>query len=270
MGLSFSADHKWVFVDDALEGIVPEQTTLIINSDDPNYHHLVRVSRVKPGEKLVLVSRSNAGVVAPAVVTVVDKRALHCLFTGAAATPPRPNTPQITVVLALPKADTTSVVLEKLVELGVERIVPCWSERSQRWLKPETEKSTLQKWQRQLELAACQSEQAVLPQLVWPVGGLKEVLEQLPQERLNLLAAEPGLPEMPEPKPLLQVLSAQAKQSVVLAVGPEGGWSPRDLALFQQLKFQPFTLGETILKVPTAVVAAIGVINAWALAIIKP
>ena len=67
----------------------------------------------------------------------------------------------------------------------------------------------------------------------------------------------------------LSLLSALQEQSVeqpeefVLAIGPEGGWTPEEVSLFGEQNWQPVTLGSTILRAETAAIAATAITAAW-------
>jgi len=74
------------------------------------------------------------------------------------------------------------------------------------------------------------------------------------------------LSETEEDQPLLRVLqeSADAASGIMLAVGPEGGWTAAEIALFMDAGWQSVSLGPRILRVETAVIAALAVVNAAA------
>ncbi|HZD46510.1 MAG TPA: RsmE family RNA methyltransferase, partial [Acidobacteriaceae bacterium] len=74
------------------------------------------------------------------------------------------------------------------------------------------------------------------------------------------------LSETEEDQPLLRVLqeSADAASRIMLAVGPEGGWTAAETALFMHSGWRSVSLGPRILRVETAVIAALAVVNAAA------
>ncbi len=61
----------------------------------------------------------------------------------------------------------------------------------------------------------------------------------------------------------LQMNVSGDEQKILLAVGPEGGWSPEELALFSEHDWKPVSLGGTILRAETAAIASVSVVAAW-------
>jgi 16S rRNA (uracil1498-N3)-methyltransferase len=73
------------------------------------------------------------------------------------------------------------------------------------------------------------------------------------------------LSEMEEDQPLLRILQQNASEAemggITLAVGPEGGWSAAEIALFTRAGWHSASLGPRILRVETAVIAALAIVN---------
>src|SRR5262249_18632979 len=91
------------------------------------------------------------------------------------------------------------------------------------------------------------------PQITEPVA-LKTALEQVQGTRI--LLSEHDEP----PRRSLKDMAAEDSSSpLTLAIGPEGGWTPEELKLFQQHGWQFASLGPTILRVETATIAALAI-----------
>lgn len=191
--------------------------------EDRAGHHLFRVLRIRDGE----------------IVTVTDGAGhwRECRAAGRAIEPVadrafverRPDT--ITVAFAIPKQDRPEWIVQKLTEFGVDRIVLLHADRSiVRW-DPERATRHLTKLDRVAAEALQQSRGVWLP----TVEGPRPSVELLPRA----VAAEPGGRRL-------------APVDRTVAIGPEGGWSPEELAIAADR----VTLGLTVLRVETAVLAA--------------
>lgn len=195
--------------------------------DEAAAHHVVRVLRVADGD----------------VVTVTDGAGgwRPCRATGGGIEPsgeivtePRPA-PPIELYVAIPKQNRPEWLVQKATELSVDKIVFVHAERSVvRW-SDERAGRHLVKLQKVAAEAAMQSRRVWLPVVDGPVSAA-EVLER---GAPHMVVAEPG------GRPI------RAGDRAVV-VGPEGGWSERELALAGER----VGLGDTVLRVETAAVAA--------------
>jgi 16S rRNA (uracil1498-N3)-methyltransferase len=167
--------------------------------------------------------------------------------------PPRESSLRTLLAQAIPKGDRFSIVLEKAVELGVAGILPVLSGRT----VPAGAggERVAGRWQRIVEGALAQSGRTCLPELraalPWPQ-----------------LVADPGLPPLrlllwERAQAGLGDLFAQgpAPPAVLLAAGPEGGWSPEEAALALAAGFVAVRLGPRILRSETAGLAALAVLQ---------
>lgn len=219
-----------VFVDDPARPVLTQGDA----------HHLLDVLRLRPGELIVACDGAGAWTpcrlvaaagprgsrqVDPAAVVEVD---------GPVATQPRPE-PAVTVAFAPTKGDRPEWVTQKLTELGVDRIVPIRTVRSVvRW-DGERGSRAVERLRRVAREASAQCRRTWLPQ----VGEVLS-LDQLGPE----LGGVPSLAQPGGAPPTLR--------RPVLAVGPEGGWDPTELARFGT----GTGLGPTVLRAETAAVTA--------------
>ncbi|MGH9007139.1 MAG: RsmE family RNA methyltransferase [Acidimicrobiales bacterium] len=211
-----------VFVED------PEHPEL----DDDDRHHLVRVLRLGVGECVVAADGRGRSVI--------------CRFTGTGsllepdgpATRTERPTPLLTVAFAPVKGDRPDWVVQKLTELGVDRIVPLVTERAVvRWSGGRADKA-VERLRKVAREAAAQSRRAWLPQVAEPVA-LGALRDGLLRAGVGLALAERGgkAPSLDWP---------------AIAVGPEGGWGDTE----RGLGLPPVGLGDTVLRAETAAVAA--------------
>jgi 16S rRNA (uracil1498-N3)-methyltransferase len=190
--------------------------------DEPSAHHVFRVLRVRDGETVTVTDGAGRW-------RACTARGGELEVTGDVATVDRPE-PR-TVAFAMPKADRPEWVVQKLTELGIDRIVLLHAERSVvRW-DVERAGKHVAKLHRVAAEALQQSRGLWLPEIVGPVPAA-EVLAELP-------VAEPGG----------RPLSAEDRG---VAIGPEGGWSEGELAAAGDA----VGLGVSVLRVETAALAA--------------
>jgi 16S rRNA (uracil1498-N3)-methyltransferase len=159
--------------------------------------------------------------------------------------------PEITLLLAVFKFDRMDWAIEKCTELGVARIVPVIARRTDPHLSAAAPKR-FERWQRLVRQAAEQSRRPSPPQLAAP-RKFKEAVQTTGSTRAVLAEQERQLA-------LIDALDSQTLgHELVLAVGPEGGWTEDEVAAFSSAGWLTATLGPTILRAETAAIAAVAV-----------
>ncbi len=205
-------------------------------------HHLAVVRRFRPGDYVTLFN--GDGNEYPAVVLSCDKKAVALNILGAQS-PERELPFSIVVAAALPKADRTDFLVEKLTELGVSRFVPLITARSVVRPKPET------------------------------VGKLNRAVIEASKQcgRNRLMAVDPPrhweelitAPDLPECRWVLHTAAAGPVRppgvAVIVAVGPEGGFTASEVAAAEERGWQTVTLGPRVLRTETAAVAAAALLS---------
>lgn len=230
-----------VFVVDAAVGLRPGIVTL----DGPEGRHAVSVRRLRVGEEVVLTDGAGTGAHGT-VAAVHGKDRLDVEVTGVReeAEP----APRITVVQALPKGDRGEVAVETMTETGVDAIVPWQAARCITQWKGERGAKSLAKWRATAREAGKQSRRLRFPEVAQAASS-KEVAALLATADFAAVLHEEGS----EPLAGAQLPGAG---SIVLVVGPEGGVSPDELALFADAGATPYRLGRTVLRASTAGTAA--------------
>ena len=190
---------------------------------DDDAHHVFRVLRVKPGETVTVTDGAGRWRACGAGDGELQP-------TGEVHEVARRTHP-LTVACTIPKQDRPEWIVQKLVELGIDRIVLLHSERSVvRWNAERAERH-LAKLRRVAAEALQQSRGVWLPELSGPLPAI----DVLP----TAAAAEPGAPPI-------------AAGHRVVAIGPEGGWSPMELDAAEST----VSIGDTVLRVETAAIVA--------------
>jgi 16S rRNA (uracil1498-N3)-methyltransferase len=210
------------------------------------------VLRLKPGEEIEVFDGKGARFRAWLEdAPELDAAALRIAEPLAVTSPPRAV--DVVLVQALAKGEKMELVVQKATELGASRIVPLASERAVVRLGGERGGSRAARWRRVAEEAARQSGRADVPRVDEPSGwdAVFGLLRDEPLRRGLLLDPEESLR-------LGQ--AARGARRVLLAVGPEGGFSPEERARAREGGLLPAGLGPLVLRTETAGLAALAVV----------
>jgi 16S rRNA (uracil1498-N3)-methyltransferase len=218
--------------------------------------HLIRVLRAQAGMECDMVAGDR---VWRAVISGVSGDAVRfTLLSQVKADPALP----VTVLLSIFKFDRMEWIIEKATELGAERFIPMTARRSEKHLA-QAAPARVERWRRLAREAAKQSRRSDVP-VVEDVIPLKSAVNIRPrQPGLSLLLAE-----QERSQTLHATLHATLQQptmenpAVHFAVGPEGGWTAEEEALFTSEGWQSVSLGPRILRAETAGITAMAVIAA--------
>ncbi|MEU8541617.1 16S rRNA (uracil(1498)-N(3))-methyltransferase [Streptomyces sp. NPDC048717] len=231
-----------VFVVDTLPG------TRLFVLDGPEGRHAVSVKRLQPGEDVVLTDGRGRWV--EGVVSAVEGKDRLTVETSALNEEPEP-VPSITVVQALPKGDRGELAVETMTETGVDAIVPWAASRCITQWKGERGQKALTKWRSTAREAGKQSRRTRFP----------EVAELMTSKQVAALLAGADFAavlheDRDHPSEALATAELPREGTIVLVVGPEGGVSPEELALFEEAGARPYRLGPSVLRTSTAGTAA--------------
>ncbi len=206
--------------------------------------HLARVLRAQPGQIFDVVAN---GFLHRAEIISTDEGevvfALHEELEAASALP-------VHLLMAVFKFDHMEWGIEKVTELGVERITPVLARRTEKHLAQAATKR-VERWRRIVREAAQQSRRSDVPVVDEPAA-LKAALAMVSAERKLLLA------ETEQENTLTSALVGEV-ESVALAIGPEGGWTAEEMSLFGENRWRSVTLGPRILRAETAAIAGLAV-----------
>jgi 16S rRNA (uracil1498-N3)-methyltransferase len=208
-------------------------------------HRLRNVLRLQPGDHVLLLDNSGweHEVELNYVASQrVEGRVVHkSLATG------EPRT-KITLYQALLKLNKFEWVLQKCTELGVVGFVPMITERCVIGSLEEISKTKTERWWRILMEAAEQSGRGRMPTLR-PAVLFSAACEESAKGGLTLIPWEEE-----KERSLRSVLQSTERPpfSINMLIGPEGGFTPEELALARQYGAKPITLGPRILRAETA------------------
>ena len=195
----------------------------------PGEAHHLRVRRVSLGDRVAVLD--GRGKEARGVLVARDKVAIEEVREDLAREP----AVELTLCLGLLKGEKMDLVVQKMTEMGVARLVPLITRRC----VPRPRPSRVERWRAIAREALKQCGGTVLPQIEFPVS-LEEVV----------LEGEGWVLWEGEKERSLPLVTTGRK--VALAVGPEGGWEWEEVGLLQSKGFVPVTLGPRILRAETA------------------
>ncbi|MEU6404701.1 16S rRNA (uracil(1498)-N(3))-methyltransferase [Streptomyces sp. NPDC046985] len=232
---------KPVFVVDELRVIGPEFVL-----EGAEGRHAVSVKRLRPGEDVILTD--GRGRWTEGVVKAAEGKDRLVLTDLQISHEEAPEAPRITVVQALPKGDRGELAVETMTEVGVDAIVPWSAARCITQWKGERGAKALAKWRATAREAGKQSRRVRFPEVA-DAATTRQVAALLARADFAAVLHETGS------SPLASA-ELPAEGEIVLVVGPEGGVSPEELALFEEAGARAYVLGRTVLRTSTAGTAA--------------
>jgi len=213
--------------------------------------HLQRVLRLQAGDPCVLFNGDGNDYEARLLAAGKRGQEAEVVSVRPAAAAESPL--RVVLLQGIARGEKMDWILQKATELGVAGIVPVSSERSEVRLDAARAEKRLAHWRGIVASACGQSGRGMLPPVAAPLP-LADALgvPGLPDARFLLdPEADVSITSMPPPG-----------DACVLAVGPEGGWSPRDRAQLEAAGFDGLRLGPRILRTETAGIAAIAALQA--------
>ncbi|OPY06363.1 MAG: Ribosomal RNA small subunit methyltransferase E [Syntrophus sp. PtaB.Bin001] len=219
---------------------------------ESNLHYIRSVQRMKKGGRLSLFDGRGQEYTAVIVNMTTEQAILEILDKN--YPPARPA--RITLFQALPKAQKMDFIIQKATELGVDEIRPFVSERSIPRLSAEKSRLKTERWRKIAQEAAKQCRRSDVPE-VTEIVTLADILKAVEPGACKLIFWEDesrlGL------RNALQRFSQTPVFSII--VGPEGGLTADEVAAATAAGFVSVSLGRQILKLETAAVAILAVLQ---------
>lgn len=213
--------------------------------------HVARVLRLVAGDALTLFNGDGNDY--PALIQHSGKREVVVRVT--ASQPLANESPlRLTLAQAVARGEKMDLIMQKATELGVSRIVPLLTERSEVKLDAARAEKRVAHWRSVVASACEQSGRAQLPEVVG-AQPLQTWLDQLTDDGALRLALLPGAAQNARE---LRFGAAGG----VLVIGPEGGLGERDIQALMARGFQGLRLGPRILRTETAGFAALAALQA--------
>ena len=211
----------------------------VFNLTEATSKHCIQVLRMQQGEQLNLTNGIGL-IVTVALVTPHKKNSVVKLI--AAQTVAKPNKQNTIAISLLKNATRFEWFLEKATELGIANIIPLICKRTERQLFKK------ERWEAILISAMLQSQQCWLPTLATPVN-YKEVM-------LNTDYATKLIAHCDTDNLKTNLIAHTNLLNSIVLIGPEGDFTPEEIALAKHYDYKAVTLGSTRLRTETAAIVA--------------
>ena len=212
--------------------------------------HLVRVLRLREGDECVLFNGDGHDYAAR--IVAAGKREVVAQVLS--ASPVGNESPlRITLIQGVARGEKMDLILQKATELGVAGFIPVLAERTEVKLDAERTGKRMAHWRSVIVSACEQSGRARVPELTQPLA-LGQIATEVRDDAVRFTLDPVG-------ELTLATLATPTVRPVVIAIGPEGGWSPRDREILRVAGFSGLRLGPRVLRTETAGLAAIAALQ---------
>ena len=209
--------------------------------------HLTRVLRVEPGQRFEISDNEQAF-----LAEIEEAEGERVIFRVLEPVDSAPLLVRVTLCAALIKFDRFEWIVEKATELGVERILPVETTRTERGLFEASHKRS-ERWMRIARESSQQSRRVRVPAIL-PAVRFGAALETAAGHRFFL--EEGSAPA------LLHEIPEERQETVALLLGPEGGWTDAERQAAHAAGWTAVSLGPQVLRAETAACAALAVVMA--------
>lgn len=234
----------------------PEPAEIALSPEES--HHLVAVNRARAGDPVIAFD--GRGTEWTCELAGDRKNAAVLRVRSRRTAPPLPCA--ITLAAALPKGAAMDAIVRHATELGARRIAPLTATRTEVHLDDTRSDRKAAKWRTAAIEAAKQCGNPFVPDIA-PVQALADFLRaEAPSAGLRLIASlAPGAQALKAALAAYRATHGRAPLAAVWLIGPEGDFTPAELAAAQAAGFAPTTLGPLTLRCDTAAVAALSALN---------
>ena len=216
--------------------------------EDTDIHHIKNVMRNKIGDKIECIYNKTLYICEIIdtnynKVKIVEKKEED-----------NESKQDVAIAIALVKEQKMDLILQKLTELGITKIIPVSMERSIVKLDDKKFQKKKERWEKICKEAAEQSKRNVIPEIT-DIHTIKQ-LANLPYEQKFICSTR-------NQKNLVNnyLQTKEAYATMLFVIGPEGGISPKEEDLLESFGYIPITLGNRIMRVETAAIYIASIIN---------
>ncbi len=219
----------------------------VIQLEESASHHLSKVLRMQAGRELILFN-GKGGEYAASIQEVGKKQVSVSIADFASEN--RQSPLQLELAIGISRGERFEWVLQKATELGVTKITPLVTERTEVKVTGDRQEKIMERWQ-QILISACeQCQRNLLPELS-PPQHIGDWLSNV-ASHLRFVLHHRDSKTLP---------ADQQPQSIALLIGPEGGLSESEIVQAQHKNFNALTLGPRVLRTETAPIAAISLVQ---------
>ncbi|MGB9780039.1 16S rRNA (uracil(1498)-N(3))-methyltransferase [Caldanaerobacter sp.] len=216
-----------------------------------DFHHLIHVLRYRVGDKIVVSNMKEEYL--GRIEKIEKERAI--LFLEEKVETKAESPLEVFLFQGILKADKMDLIVQKCTEIGVRRIIPFVSEFSVVDIKRANIDKKVERWKKISQEACKQSGRNIMPEIFAPIS-FEEAIEKAMECELAIIPYEKE-----EKKRLKEVLKdVEDAKKIGIFIGPEGGFSQREIEKAINNGIVPVTLGPRILRAETAAIAVSAII----------
>ena len=229
----------------------------ILRLEGREAHHALRVLRLQRGDETLVLD--GAGNELSCAVEDAARDQLSLRVKKRNSIPPPPCS--ITLFVGIPRGKIIESIIQKSVELGARTIAPLLTERVVTRLDEEDAEHKREQWQQVAIEAMKQSGATYLPEIATP-GTVENFLARKEKPDLQLVGSLQK--ERQHPREIFQEyekVNGHSPKSMAVWIGPEGDFTPDELKAIQDSGAQPISLGSLVLRVETAAIYCLSILN---------
>jgi 16S rRNA (uracil1498-N3)-methyltransferase len=226
---------------------------LVVELGAQTHIHATKVLRLKVGDQFALFNGDGFDYVVKVIEILKHKTSVEIIDKYEVN---HESPLKITLAQGITGADKMDWIIQKTVELGIESIQPLFTERSIVKLDRERADKKLEHW-RTVAISACeQTGRAIIPEILSPLPLPQWLSAQQKKNSLKLILT-------PSKAQNINQLE-KPSSSIDFMVGPEGGFSNKEMVLAINSAFTPINFGQRILRTETAPIVALSIMqNLW-------
>ncbi len=220
--------------------------------DSSESHHIVHVKRLKIGDNLILFNGHGDECNAEIVKIKENKVKVK---VNQYRTISKENQVEIDIAFAIPKGRRSHLLAQKCTELGVHKLIPINYERSVVRLKSDSSVK-IEKWQKIAIEASKQCGRNTITEICGVVN-FENILKSIDSYDLPLFACNQS-----DANNLRNTLQEYPNvNNIIIFVGPEGGFTPKEIEMAKKAGCKSVDLGKRILRVETAAIAVSAILS---------
>ena len=218
----------------------------IIEIENEDVNHIKNVLRMKKDD-ILQIGVVPKGENYKAKIISLDKNCVECEITEKIEETTESNV-SITIFQGVPKFEKMELIIQKNTEIGAKKIVPVMMERTVVKLNSKDMSKKIERWNKIAEIAAKQSGRDIIP----VVSSIIKVNEIPENEFDAVFVAYENEKENTLKNELLKLKDKKEKYNIAIIIGPEGGISENEIAIFKEKGYKLISLGKRILRTETA------------------
>lgn len=223
----------------------------ILITDRKEIHHIVDVLRLTQGSKIIIFD--GTGREFEGIIKDISKGKLEVAVEKKSEM--KKKAFSITLACALPKNSKFDFIVEKTTELGIDRIIPLNTDKTEVFLTKERMLSRVHHWRKIAISASKQSQRRFVPE----IDELKSFKEAVSEAKNYDLAIFPTL--QGKRSDILAVLNSFEGKNVIVFIGPEGDFTKEEIKFAQCHGCRLVALGPNVLKVDTAAIFTVAILS---------